>query len=160
MLKLKSKIDNENIIVTEDSLRDSWEEEIFDMARNEKITMKEMKRQYTFEQFIADLLGTGEYEIVKDEKESKYLVGVMVMMNGEYVFSIYNTIFDNFDGLKDNVNKELERLSNTDEFGRVFMAFGGKYIEEDKDGCVAEYYIQEMRTNTLVVKYKVYRIEI
>ncbi len=96
----------------------------------------------------------------RSEKVEKYLVGCMRLEKGEYVFSIYNTIFDNFDGLAENINNELERLRNTDEWGRVFMAFGGEYKEKDKEGCVAEYYIQEMRTNTLVIKYKVYGIEV
>ena len=90
----------------------------------------------------------------------RYIVGCVVLKNGEYDLSIYNTLYENFDGLAENINNELERLRNTDEWGRVFMAFGGEYKEKDKEGCVAEYYIQEMRTNTLVIKYKVYGIEV
>lgn len=89
----------------------------------------------------------------------KYLVGCMKIEKGQYDFSIYNTIFENFDGIKMSINKELERLRNTDYFGSIFMAFGGKFKEIDKDGCIAEYYIQEMRTDTLVIKYKVYEMK-
>ncbi len=88
----------------------------------------------------------------------KYIVGVMTKNGKQYDFSIYNRIFENFGGIKNSINKELERLRNIDDFGDVFMAFGGKFLKADKDGCVAEYYIQEMRTNTLMIKYKVYEL--
>ena len=40
------------------------------------------------------------------------------------------------------------------------MLFGGRYKNADEFGTVAEYYIQEMRSDTIYVKYKIFEVEL
>lgn len=90
----------------------------------------------------------------------KYIVSFMNRIGTQYDFTTFNNLYDNFGNLEKSINDTLENLRRINNDGSVFMAFGGKYKNADKNGCVAEYYIQEMRTNTLVVKYKVYEVEL
>lgn len=90
----------------------------------------------------------------------KYIVSFMNRIGTQYDFTTFNNLYDNFGNLEKSINDTLENLRRINNDGSVFMAFGGKYKNADENGCVAEYYIQEMRTNTLVVKYKVYEVEL
>ena len=53
---------------------------------------------------------------------------------------------------------DLKRdLSECDTSG-IYMLFGGKCNKVDIGNMVAEYYVQEMRTNNKLVEYKIFEI--
>lgn len=156
---LKSKIDD--TVVSRETLVWEWEDSLLDSIVDTGKTLKQAKKEYTFEDFIADLLNSGEYEIA--EKTTRYTLDYMHLVNnGEYDFgliasgvkskSTINRI------LKNRIDTTMQKMRDND-MGYVYMDFGKEFEKADKYGCIAEYYIMEMRTNTLIIKFKIYETE-
>ena len=91
----------------------------------------------------------------------KYIVGYVEKDLGNYDFHIVNVVLEDKDNLinvtKDELQKHYELLKEnaTEE---IYMIFGGEFEKADNEGCIAEYYIQEMRNNYLVIKFKIFEI--
>ena len=93
----------------------------------------------------------------------KYIVGYVERDNGSYDFHIVNVVLSNKEDIirvtEEEVQKHYKLLNENSDNGEIYMLFGGRYKEKDEDGCIAEYWVQEMRCNYLVIRFKIFQLE-
>lgn len=93
--------------------------------------------------------------------EVGYIVGYVEKSGKDYDFHIVNTVLYNKDDLIRVTKEELQkhyRLLQDNATDEIYMIFGNEFDEKDEDGCIAEYYIQEVRSNYLVIKFKIFEM--
>lgn len=92
-----------------------------------------------------------------------YIVSFVEKKDSDFDLGMVNCVTYDFEKLANMVEEHIidlkTELSNVDNSG-VYMLFGGKYKNADEFGGIAEYYIQEMRSNTIYVKYKIFEVEL
>lgn len=92
-----------------------------------------------------------------------YIVGFVEKKDKDFDLKIVNCVSDDFEKLADITEKHIDSLRaelNSVDGSGVYMLFGGRYKNADEFGTVAEYYIQEMRSDTIYVKYKIFEVEL
>lgn len=94
--------------------------------------------------------------------EEGYIVIYGEKKNNDFDIKSVTTITKDLKFLLKNLKTCTEDLAKDmngkDDYG-FYASFGGKLKNNKNDGCVAKYYVQEMRTETIYAIFKVYEVK-
>ena len=94
----------------------------------------------------------------------KGYVVIFIEKNKEgYNLQMINSVGYDFESIAKSVEEHIVALNNElnelNDSG-IYMGFGGRFREKDNFGAVAEYWISEMRSQTIYVKFKIFEVEL